>query len=259
MKDYFDLRKENDRNISKKVFAINAIKFTISVLVFSLFAFGIIYGYNQVSQRYARLKYIVIKGNSILPISIVKGFVASSGNGGLSTYNISKIYFKTISNPWIKKAKVAKIFPDTLYLVIEEKKPSAFIYYRRKVYIINNNGSVIGKYQSYLKLPPNLPKVVLNSNLLENKQLLKAIVDIYEKLDKIGKINYIGVMSDSYQVVNFVSGLKVIVSSLNCPPIAIGRLASKWSYLNSLKNKLDSVSICFNNKFVLKWKKGVRK
>ncbi len=260
MKDYANLSKNGNKDENKKKFIFSLVKFLLSCIAVAGLFMAIVLGYNEISRRYAQLRYIIIAGNHILPTSIIKQYISDSGGSDrLSTYAPSKIYFKIISNPWIKNVKIAKIFPDTLYVVILEKKPLAYVYYRKKIYLIDKRGSLIGEYKKYLNLPRNLPKIVLKINLLKNKQLLKSVVNIYEKLDKIEKINYIDVVSESYQVVYFAGGLKVVVSSFDCPDVAIKRLKEKWKYLNAVKNKLDSVSICFDNKFVLKWKKGVER
>ncbi len=259
MKDYSDFNKKKTVESDKKILALKLLHFLVVVLAFSFFVFLILYGYIQLSNRFAKLKYVVVNGNQVLPKRLINTIVANSGNIGFSTYDPSKIYFKIIANPWVKEARVAAIFPDTIYVTIKEKTPSAFVLYNNNVYIIDRNGAVIDEYKSYLRLPKSLPRIRLKANLLNDKSLLKAAINIYEKLDKIEKINYIDVVSDSYQVVNFRNGLKVVVNSFNCPNVAIKRLAKKWTYLSTLINKLDSVSICFDNKFVLKWKKGVGK
>ena len=259
MKDYSDFNKKEMVKPDKKELILKIVHFLVIVLSFSFFVFIIFYGYIQLSNRFARLKYIVVNGNYVLPKKLIYNIVANSGNIGFSTYDPAKIHFKIISNPWVKDARVATIFPDTIYVKISEKVPAAFVIYKNTVYIIDKNGAVIDTYKSYLRLPKSLPKIRLKSNFLNNKPLLKATISMYEKLDKIEKINYIDVVSDSYQMVNFTNGLNVVVNSFSCPEVAIKRLAQKWSYLSAIRNKLDSVSICFNNKFVLKWKKGVGK
>jgi len=259
MKDYADLRKNDGENNVHKKFLFFSIKLVLGSALFAGIVFAVVLGYNEVSRRYAQLRYVIVAGNRVVPTDTIKRFISSSGSGGLSSYSLSKIYFKIISNPWIKSVRIAKIFPDTIYIVVVEKKPVAFVYYKKNIYVIDKNGSLIDRYEKYVKLPRNLPRIVLKANLLKDKQLLKSIVNLYEKLDKIGKINYIDVVSESYQVVYFDGGLKVVVSSFDCPDVAIERLKRKWNYLNSIKDRLDSVSICFDNKFVLKWKKGVER
>ncbi len=259
MKDYSNFKEEMQEKKDKKGVILKFIYLTISIALFSFIIFLVLYSYVEISNKFARLKFIVISGNRVLPRKSISNMVISSGTDELSTYKPSKIYYKIISNPWIKEAKVAKIFPDTIYLVIKEKKPAAFVYYNKDIYVIDNNGNKIDTYKNYLNIPKYLPKIKAKSNILNNNFLLKSIIDMYEKLDKIGKINYIDVVSSSYQVVNFSNGLKVVANSLNCPKLALKRLSQKWAYLDTLKNKLDSVSICFDNKFVLKWRKGVGK
>ncbi len=261
MKDYSHFKEEMQEKKDRKGVILKFIYLTISITLFLFIIFLVLYSYVEISNKFARLKFIVISGNRVLPKKIISNIIISNGTVKLSTYKPSKIYYKIISNPWIKEAKVAKIFPDTIYLVIKEKKPAAFAYYNNDIYIIDNNGNKIDTYKNYLNIPKSLPKIKIKakSNILSNNFLLKSTITMYEKLDKIGKINYIDVVSSSYQVVNFSNGLKVVVNSLNCPKLALRRLSQKWAYLDTLKNKLDSVSICFDNKFVLKWRKGVGK
>ena len=259
MKDYSNLKEEIQEKKDKKGVILKFIYLSMAAILFLFFISLMLYSYIEVSNKFARLKFIVISGNHILPKKNISNIIINSGNTELSTYNLSKIYYKIISNPWIKKARIAKIFPDTIYLIINEKKPAAFVYYNKDIYVIDSDGDKIDIYKKYLNMPISLPKIKTKSDILNNKSLLKSILTIYEKLDKIGKINYIDVVSGGYQVVNFSNGLNIVVNSLNCPKVALRRLSQKWAYLNTLKSKLDSVSICFDNKFVLKWKKGVGK
>ncbi len=258
MKDFGE-NKINKKVKSHKNIFLTAVKLFSGIAIFLVFIFSVVCGYSNRTNKYTTLKYIVIKGNNILSSSTIKDLIVSNTSTKLSSYRLPNIYYKLISNPWIKKAKIAAIFPDTVYVFIEEKKPGAFVYYKKLLFVIDANGNLIGKYKPSWKLPKNLPKFLLKADLLKDKALLKQTLSSYEKLDKIGKINYIEIESDSYQLVHFSNGLNVVINSFDCPQIAFKRLAYKWSYLRSLKNRLDSISICFDNKFVLKWKKGVKK
>ncbi|WP_025270102.1 cell division protein FtsQ/DivIB [Hippea sp. KM1] len=261
MLDYKDLKNETTkqkRGIDIK-FLINIAKLTVSLVALGGFFVLLAYGYNQYSSRFAKLRYIVIEGNSVLPKKLISSLTTKGKSLKLKEYREDLIYLNLISNPWIKEAHLAKIFPDTMYIKIKEKEPKGMLIFNKTTYIIDENGSVIDTYKPYLRLP-SLKKITIDKkSFLNNKTLLRSVMNIYEKLDKVEKINYIEIVSNSYQLVHFKGGLNVAVNSFDCPEKAIVRLKEKWSYLYSLKDRLDSVSICFDNKFVLRWKKGVKR
>ncbi|AEA33942.1 cell division protein FtsQ/DivIB [Hippea maritima] len=261
MLDYKDLKKDEkpkQKNVSFK-YIVNIAKLVVSLSIIAGFFILAAYAYNQYSSKYAKLRYVVIDGNRALPKTLISHIATKGSSLKLSSYKENIIYYNLISNPWIENARISKIYPDTLYIKVKEKSPSAAVILKKTAYIIDKNGSIIDTYKQYLRLPKLIKISTPNKAFLNNKTLLKAVMVMYEKLDKVEKINYIEIVSNSYQLAHFKGGLNVAVNSFDCPEKAITRLKEKWNYLYSLKNKLDSVSICFDNKFVLRWKKGVKR
>ncbi|WP_035587761.1 cell division protein FtsQ/DivIB [Hippea jasoniae] len=263
MLDLKDIDKKTSKtstNRHKLDFIVFIAKLITSVLfVVGIFAV-VVYGYKQLSNRYAILKYIDINGNHVIDRNSIVSAILNPNLNNINNYSPQKIYMKLITNPWISSASVSVVYPDTIIVNITEKKPKAIVKTSKSTYIIDSNGSIISSYSKNLHLPENLYTIILKDNrFLKSQDLLKNVLRMYKKLDNVEKINYIEVVSQSYQLVHFKGGLTVSINSFDCPDRAIKHLKEKISYLNSLASKLKEVSICFENKFVLKWKKGVKK
>ncbi len=246
-------KKERKPDIKQKLKTVGIV-FIVLLLFGVLTAFA--YFYTGYTKKHYVLRYVAITGNKVLTPTKIKKITHL--NKPLSMYDCNEktIYSELIINPWIKRAYVAKLYPDTIYIKIDEWSPKGVVVIGKKKILVNKNGNAIDTYNKNLDVDiERLPLIVLkNSNHIKNF-LIQSIINVYEKLDKLDKINYIEVISDSYQLVHFRNSLNIAVDSLNCPDKAFVHLRKEWSDLVSKKAKLDSVSICFDNKFVLRWKK----
>ncbi len=255
MIDYKDLdNKKAQKTNYKKLFRAAGIVFVIVFVAATIAA--LTYFYIGYAKKHYVLKYVAITGNKVLSVETIKKQAALNKTKSMYSYDEKTIYSKLMLNLWIKKAYVAKLYPDTIYIKIVEWTPKGLVIAGKKRLIVNKNGDVIDTYKKGLNIDyNNLVHIALkNQNHIKNF-LIHSIINIYEKLDKFGKINYIDVISDSYQLVHFNNSLNIAVNSLNCPAKAFIHLRKEWNKLVSRAGELDSVSICFENKFVLRWKK----
>ncbi len=252
-----DYKDSNQKKVDKGKNWIKIIGFFLIAVVFSSTVFASIYFYTKYTDKYSILKYVVIGGNKILSSKQIRNITLTNNAIAMDRYKEKDIYSKLMLNPWIKEARVAKIYPDTIYIKIKERKPCGILLFKNNVFLVDSDGNIIDRYQKTLNIKPDLlPHIVLkNSMYMKENFLIKSILKIYEKLDKFDKINYIEVISDSYQLVHFSNSLNVVVNSLHCPDVAFGHLKKEWLNLVNKKDRLESVSICFSNKFVLRWKK----
>ena len=255
MIDYKDLdSKKSVKQNSKSRWKIALIVFTL-VFVAGVFS-ALAYFYAGYTNKHYVLKYVAITGNKVLSVRQIKKLAKLDKTGSMYDYSEKSVYSKLMLNPWIEKAYVAKLYPDTIYVKIKEWTPEGLIVSGKKRLIVGENGNVIDAYKKGLNIDINkLPHIVVTSPNYIKDFLIRSIINIYEKLDKFGKINYIELISDSYQLVHFNNSLNIAVNSLNCPDKAFVHLKKEWGRLVSEKGRLDSVSICFDNKFVLRWKK----
>ncbi len=250
------MSRENSRNneitmadLIKTVAAFGAL-FAIGAAYIWIGHLYFIYAYKKTPVR-----DVAVSGNHILPVHTIAATVPK--NTPLVDLNVKEIYSRLIKNPWIMEAYIAKLYPDTIYIKVVEKKPAGIVQLGKVLYVVDNSGKVIDRFSEKLNMNPNrLPHILVdNRALFLNSQLISSIIAMYEKLDKFDKINYIEAISDSYQLVHFAHGLNVGINSLECPEIAFRHLEKEWTRLMKIRHRLDHVNICFRNKFVLKWKK----
>lgn len=252
--------KNVDKAVEKKKKNVNWLKITGISLFFALIIFifsASAYFYVGYSKKHNVLKYVAVAGNNILTSKYIRNITQTDKSRYMDSCRVKNIYSKLILNPWVKKAYVAKLYPDTIYIKIIEKKPKSVFQTNKNMYLIAENGKVIDKYEKGLNVNVNLLPLIVakNPKYIEDHYLLASVIKMYNKLDKFNKISYIKILSEGYQLVHFSNSLNVAVNSLNCPHEAFEHLRKEWSNLVSKKDKLDSVSICFSNKFVLRWKK----
>ncbi len=254
-----DLKNLGSKNSSKKKYIESKFKIVSSIFI-AMFIIGLIgssvFFYVRYTKRHYVLKYVAVTGNKVLSINLIKRIANVDSMKSMYDFSEKKIYSNLIFNPWIRKAYVAKIYPDTIYIMVDEWTPKGVVIIHKKQFIVNGKGDIISQYRKNLDIDISvLPRIVVHNSNYMKGFLIGSIINIYEKLDKFGKINYIDVISDSYQLVHFANSLNVAVDSLNCPKEAFTHLKKEWDNLVSKRKKLDSVSICFVNKFVLRWKK----
>ncbi len=257
MIDYKDINKKPDSK-KQKPLSIKTILGVFTLLVFIVFVLLSIYFYTLYTQKHYVLKYVAISGNHILNAEKIKSITLTNKATCINNQDEEKIYSWLIINPWIKRAYVAKIYPDTIYIKILERKPCGVVQSKDGMFIVDCQGDVIDKYKKELTIDiKQLPLILSDKKEYIQKQfLMNAVLGVYRKLDKLGKINYIEIISDSRQVVHFANALNIEVDSLHCPYKAFKHLEKQWNNLVKKRKKLKSVSICFLDKFVLSWKKG---
>jgi len=241
-------------------------KIVLFVLVLILLSFGIyfsIYTYKIYTKKFYVLKHIYIEDNKILNRNyIIKNVMNINSARSLYLYNTQNIYSKLISNAWVQTAEIAKFYPDTIYIRIKERIPAGILYKQKKKFIIDDKGSIISNYGSNIYISTkldNLPKIKINKNYKQNdlSNILNLSLKRFEKMDKIGKIDYIEVVSDSYELFHFKNGLIVAINALRCNAGAYNRLEREWSEFVSRKDKIEFISICYHDKIVIKWERGV--
>jgi len=251
--DYKDIDKKPDN----KTYPFKSISSVLILFALFIFLFLAIYFYTLYTREYYVLKYVAISGNHVLSADTIKSLTLTNKASCINNHDEEDIYSSLIINPWVKMAYVAKIYPDTIYIKILERKPYGIVQSNEKIFIMDKSGNVIDTYKKGLNLDMSkLPLIITEKQNDVNKPfLIKAILEAYRKLDKLGKINYIEIISDSHQLVHFANAFDVEIDSLNCPSKAFEHLRKEWRNLLRKRKRLKSVSICFSDKFVLSWKK----
>jgi len=73
-------------------------------------------------------------------------FDGISINASLLKVNRDEIYNKLSRKKWVETVRITKIFPHTLVIDIEEKKPCIISEIKNKYYLLDKNGDIIDVY-----------------------------------------------------------------------------------------------------------------
>jgi len=66
---------------------------------------------------------------------------------------------KLLAHRWVKRAKIRKIFPSSLEIIIEERQPLAILYQAGQAYLVNEEGIKLEVLSSEITAELNLPAV----------------------------------------------------------------------------------------------------
>lgn len=203
------------------------------------------------------LKYVYITGNHIVDSRYLLKNLNIANNSELTNSLKIRIYKNLLKNPWIKTAKVAILKPDTIYISIIEKKPLCVIVLANRQMVFSDNGEYVLNYKVSKDI--NLNNIIhINladySPLINNPKVILDLVKIYKKLDKLEKISYIRIEGNNFDVY-LEKGVLVKLNLFNCDyNNSIERLGSIWPKLMPDAKNVDSISICYPDRIIIKWK-----
>jgi hypothetical protein len=93
------------------------------------------------------------------------------------------------SNRYIKKVSAEKVFPNKIYLEIEEYKPTAYFEYKDVCYILSEEGYVLEENTEYEKcILENGIKLIAKQNILTEDRLIfdKELLEVIKILEEFG-------------------------------------------------------------------------
>jgi cell division protein FtsQ len=259
MKDFknfktYKKQKKDYSLIKRKIFFV-----VLLACLFIAFFYAIykgLYFLNNTTQN-SKLRYVYIKGDKILKSSYLVNNLHIENNTKLDNQLKVDVYNKLMKNPFIAKSSVAIIKPDTLYIDIKEKVPLCVLDFNNKQFVFSSSGQYITDRIDPQKL--NIDKIlhIKMASLtpqINNKNVILALVDLYKKLDKLEKISYIMMEGNRFEVF-LENGVMVKANALNCNyNKSIGRLEEIWPKLVPDIEKIESVSICYPDRIIIKWK-----
>lgn len=164
------------------------------------------------------LEEINIENNTLVEESDLKSLLNPFYNKNLISINNNEIGKVLLKNSFIESFKIKKKYPNTLNIVIFEKKPIAILLNKKKKYFISEKIELI-EYRKISKFE-NLPYVLGNKD--EFKNFYYDLKKIKFPLDKIKKYTFYESKRWDLETKNNV----------------IVKLPSK-NYLKSLKNYLE--------------------
>lgn len=172
--------------------------------------------------------------------------------GGYFNVDVERVREVVEQLPWVNKASVRRVWPDTLSVSVVEQKPVAI---SKVAGLINSNGDV---FKPLNKIVPNsLPVFDGDSNL--NKLMLSQFYEMNKLLATIEhKITYLKI--DARHAVEFKldNGLKVVLGrgdTLN----RLDRLLRIYhKILANRINDIDVIDLRYTNGMAISWKQKLK-
>ena len=127
------------------------------------------------------IKKIIIENNSILETSEIKNKLIYLYDENLFSLSTSVLEKKLKTINFIESFGVKKIYPDTLKVIIEEKKPVAILQKKKEKFYISDKGELISFRN--VEIYKDLPTVFGNGDAFHS--LYKDLQNIEFKLEEI--------------------------------------------------------------------------
>ena len=158
-----------------------------------------------------KIKNIEISGLNHLDENDIIKIVNAYNEINIFNVNVDDIYKKIKNNTWIKKASIEIIYPNTIKILLTEKKPVAIWQNRYGNTLITKSGDVI--FEKNLEEFKNYLPIVVGENVHKEVQ---SILDIFSKnKDFVTNIWSLTFVNQRRWDVHFNQGLTIKLPSKN--------------------------------------------
>ena len=177
------------------------------------------------------IKNIEIVGVNHLDKDEIIKIISTYNNINIFNVNINNIYREIKNNTWIKKASVEIIYPNTIKILLTEKKPIAIWQNRYGNSLITKNGDVISeknleKFKSYLP-------IIIGQNAHKNvHSILKILSSNKDFFQNIWSLTFV---NERRWDVHFNQGLTIRLPSKN--------EKNAWEKIVNLNQKFNLLSL----------------
>lgn len=121
--DFFDSDSASDERRSDKVTKV--VKIIVAILIFALFLEIMIYKFIVPSHDLPRVN---ISGNNFYSSEEIAEYLRSMNCTSFYDFDVDSALSILSSVPGIKNAEIKKVFPDKIYISVEERQPVSVIF-----------------------------------------------------------------------------------------------------------------------------------
>lgn len=176
------------------------IRLTLQILALFLLLFVAHWVYaHLLEDPYFRVREVEVEGGRKISKEVLLSLTAMEGMPNLFSIRLKEVIKQLENHPWVEQVRVRKVFPNKIFIHIQERKPMAIIQLE-DLYYIDTNGEIftpVGEGDKY-----NYPYLTgLNRRLLEKdpaeaKRLIAKALEILkieeqEKLSPLEEISEI--------------------------------------------------------------------
>ena len=162
-------RRSRERVNSSKMYRRIKLKFShifFSFLLLCSFFLGIQQGYLYlITCEEFQIKSVeIVCGNASIKTD-TQSYIQNRRLGNLFLLDMQKLKQSVVSHPRIKDVRIRKLFPSSLKITIEERKPAA-VMIKEKYLLMDRDGVVLA--ESEKRIHPDLPLLVDEGNFQKN-------------------------------------------------------------------------------------------
>lgn len=177
-----------------------------------------------------RIKNIEISGVNYLKKNDIIEIISKYNDINIFSINIKNIYKEIKNNTWIKKASINVIYPNTIKILLTEKKPIAIWQNRYGNSLITKSGDVV--FEKNLEKFKNYLPIVIGQNAHKK---VHSILNILSKdKDFLANIWSLTFVNERRWDVHFNQGL-----TIKLPSKSLGKAWEKVLYLDKEFNILN--------------------
>ncbi len=221
-----------------------------------LLVLGILF-YIALTHPYFQVKKLDITGNSHLKTSRIESAVGFLLYRNIFTCDIDGAAAALMRNPWIKSVAVKLVVPDSVRVVIRERKPVAVVESKGRLFLVDNNGYLleqVNSRESYLKVSVSEEKMETGDQV-ERTGIEKAVK--FASLFANDKL-----FSDPVVSVHLVGSERIVAETADGIRIVLGLEEKVWKtkfleYLTVRKilsergNSFMTIDLSFNGQAVM--------
>lgn len=187
---FFRPRKKREEKGGERFQRIlkKAVRVAFQLLLLALFFF---IGYRVYARLLEdplfRVREVEVEGNRKVPRETILSLIELEGMPNLFTLRLREVAKRLELHPWIEQVKMRKVFPNKIWLQIEERKPIAILQLE-ELYYIDTKGvifSPVGERDKYnYPFLTGLTRQALEKDPVEAKHLIMKALEFLRIVNK---------------------------------------------------------------------------
>ena len=162
------------------------VAFQLLLLSFFLFVGHWVY-VHLLGDACFRVREVEVEGGRKIAKETLLSLTVMEGMPNLFSVNLKEVVKRLESHPWIEQVRVRKVFPNKIFIQVEERKPMAIIQLE-ELYYIDTRGEVfspLGEKDEYnYPYLTGLTRQVLDKEPAEAKRLITKALELLRVVDQ---------------------------------------------------------------------------
>jgi cell division protein FtsQ len=162
------------------------VAFQLLLLSFFLFIGHWVY-VHLLGDPYFRVREVEVEGGRKMTKENLLSLTVVEGMPNLFSVNLKEVVKRLESHPWIEQVRVRKVFPNKIFIQVEERKPMAIIQLEELCYI-DTRGEIfspVGEKDEYnYPYLTGLSRQVLEKDPVEARRLITKALELLRIVDQ---------------------------------------------------------------------------